>query len=168
MQQQVDEFEKEKEDAFWDEKNSLDSGAKSDAKNKVGSEDLEKFHEFQKELERIYDEVQTNQENVQEKLNEFFTICPQIEEVKQTYAQDKFPLQSETIQKEFTDKYLQNNHIKLQKLFWLGEERYFVLQQEPSLDEKIQAKGKNENMPFLMAESKIDESTKAYLHSFVP
>ena len=94
LQQKVDGFEKEKEDAFWDEKNSLDSGAKSDAKNKIGSEDLEKFYEFQKELEKTYEEVQTNQMDVQEKLNKFFSICPQIDEVKQAYSSEKFPLQS--------------------------------------------------------------------------
>ena len=53
--------------------------------------------------------MESNQADVQEKLNEFFTICPKIEDVKNAYARDKFPIESDSIKKDFNDKYLQNN-----------------------------------------------------------
>ena len=70
---------------------------------------MEKFYEFQKELEKIQEDVESNQADVQEKLNEFFTICPKIEDIKNAYARDKFPIESDSIKKDFNDKYLQNN-----------------------------------------------------------
>lgn len=51
LQDKIDAFEKEKEDAFWDEKNSMDSAVKSQNKSPGGAltpEDAEQLYEFQK------------------------------------------------------------------------------------------------------------------------
>jgi len=54
------------------------------------------------------------------------------------------------------------------KVFYLRNERYFVLQSEPSLEEKIQKKDMSDKPPVLVAESELDEAAKAYLLQFSP
>jgi len=48
----------------------VSSGKSEQAKANV--EDMEKFHEFQQEIENLQEQVQNNQVLVQEKINAFF------------------------------------------------------------------------------------------------
>jgi len=70
----------------------MSSGKSEQAK--ANAEDMEKFHEFQQEIENLQEQVQNNQVLVQEKINAFFESVPQISEIKKAYADSKFPLQT--------------------------------------------------------------------------
>lgn len=94
---------------------------------------------------------------------------PEIEAIKRAYANEKYPIEDEGIQKQFSADYLQNNQIKLSKVFWHKNQRFFVVEKEPTLEEKIQNKDEqSRSEPFLIAENTLDEKAKAYLLQFIP